>query len=96
MTAATTAYDQEAAAPWVAGGAEQFSAERSQWRRPERGGYVRYRVRAYRGVIRRRVGRSVETDRCPHEHAKQAAARACAERAARRLNKGGDVDARSE
>ena len=76
------------ATPWVAMHPAPFVAKRIQLRREERGGLVRYGVRAYHAVVARvnEEGKR-EVERCPHQHSKAKAARQCAERAARRFNK---------
>lgn len=71
---------------WKPYGAAGFLDRRMLLRRG--GGIIRQNVRAFHGVIvRQGEGRRQIFDRCPHAHIKQAAARKCAEAAAKRLNR---------
>lgn len=77
-----------AATEWFPLSPSAFVDQRSQLRRDDRGGLVRYGVRAYRGVVQRRNENGKrEIERCPHAHSKPSAARKCAEQAARRWNR---------
>jgi len=67
---------------------QQFVDKRMQLRRPERGGLVRYGVRAYRGaIVRKGDDGKPQHATCNHAHSKPGAARKCAEQEARKRNR---------
>lgn len=77
---------------WFARNPVMFHDTRVQYRRSAGGEHdvrVVQRVRSYRGLVGRRVEgtRREEYERCGHAHLKMGAARKCAERLARRLNR---------
>lgn len=61
------------------------SEDRRRWE--DKRGLVRQRVRGYRGWVIRKLDRKDERKNCGHVHNKQSAARKCAERYARHLNR---------
>ena len=70
---------------WYPMGASHYTDQRMALKKT---GLVRYNVRCYRGVIRRRTeDDKVEHDYCPHAHNKMGAAKKCAEREAKRRNR---------
>jgi hypothetical protein len=72
--------------PWAPLGPGQFVDQRTRLTRDS--GLVHQNVRAYHGVvIRKGANGKPEYERCPHAHNKPAAARKCAEAAAKRWNR---------
>lgn len=69
---------------WQPLGPQRFIDQRIRLTRES--GAVRQNVRAHRGVIVRKGPKGPIYDSCPHAHNKAHAARACAEKAARRVN----------
>lgn len=63
--------------------ARPFRIERTQYKK---NGLVRYKVRAFSGVVWRKANGDIEQVRCSHAHTKASSALKCAESVANRMN----------